>query len=104
MLFRSGAGTNGTVLVAVIDIPAAGIVATNGTPLRFRGNMPPGNTGAMTFKLPLNPLHGEAQIEHLRDLDFAEESRRVKTFWSERARTGLAVEFPLRFREKNFSL
>ena len=44
--------------------------------------MPPGTSGAMTIKIPLDRLTGEAQLNHLHDLEFDQEYRRLKRSWS----------------------
>lgn len=77
-------------LVAVLEIPASGIVTTNGSRLEFQANMPPGNTGAMVVKLPLRPPQSDGEIEPLRDLQFDQELQRVKRHWARRGHNGRA--------------
>jgi hypothetical protein len=87
--------TNAPVLAGAIDIAAAGIAGAKGSTLRFRGNMPPGNTGAMTIKIPLGRLRDNAAIERLRDLEFDGELRRVKQFWGDHGKSGGAGPLPV---------
>jgi hypothetical protein len=63
-------------LVAAIDIGAEGVHESSGRQLKFRGHMPPGTSGAMTIKLPLERLAGQDQWEQLHALEFDEEFRR----------------------------
>jgi hypothetical protein len=86
-------------LVAVIDVPATGIAGARGNGLRFRGSMPPGTSGAMTIKIPLAPLNDAAAMSRLSELEFDEEFRRVKRFWTERLKDATAVGMPLAFAE-----
>lgn len=86
--------TNASVFLVAIDVPASGIASTNGQQLRFQGNMPPGNTGAMTIKWPFTPPKGEPEIDRLRDLQFSEELYRVKRSWENR---GNGQPIPLTF-------
>ena len=86
--FRDGlvyatAGTN-SVLMAVVDIASSGVVVTNGTELRFKGNMPPGTSGAMVLKIPLGRVDDQPVIDRLLDLEFDQELRRIRKFWSNR--------------------
>jgi hypothetical protein len=81
--------------VAALEIPASGIVSTNGLRLEFQANMPPGNTGATVVKLPLHLPQGEAEIDQLRDLQFDQELQRVKRHWEKH---GLGPA-PVRFLE-----
>jgi hypothetical protein len=79
-------GTHAAGLLAAIDIPASGIAVAEGPQLRFSGNMPPANSGAMTFKFPAAAPTAPKEIERLRDLDFVEELRRVKRGWANRSK------------------
>ncbi len=85
--------------VAVVAVPATGIHTTRGSALRFRGSMPPGTSGSMTFKIPLRPLSGEAASTRLRELEFDEEFRRVKRFWAERTNDIPAGARPMALQE-----
>jgi len=69
-------------VIAAIEIGAEGIAESSGPRLKFRGQMPPGTSGAMTIKIPLDRLTGEAQLNHLHDLEFDQEYRRLKRSWS----------------------
>jgi hypothetical protein len=40
--------------------------------------MPPGTSGAMTIKIPLDPVAGQMQLDQLHDLEFDEAYRRAK--------------------------
>ena len=90
--------TNGesNVFLAALDVPASGIASTNGLRLQFHGNIPPGNTGSMTVKLPLVPPRGEDEIEQLRDLQFDQELQRVKRHWKKHGRN---TPVPVRFAD-----
>jgi hypothetical protein len=72
----------GSRLVALVDVATSGIASPSGSPLRFRGNMPPGISGAMVIKIPCGEVTGEPALNRLRDLEFDEEWRRVKKFWT----------------------
>jgi hypothetical protein len=61
--------------------------------------MPPGTSGAMTIKIPLAPLNDAAAMSRLSELEFDEEFRRVKRFWTERLKDATAVGMPLAFAE-----
>jgi len=86
----SGASDN---FLAALEIPASGIVNTNGLRLDFHGNIPPGNTGAMVVKFPLAPPSREDEIEQLRDLQFDQELQRVKRHWEKHGRVPAPVRF-----------
>jgi hypothetical protein len=75
-------------LLGLIEIGAEGVDESAGARLKFRGHMPPGTSGAMTIKIPLDRVKGEEQINRLHDLEFDEEYRRTKRRWSS------AVEAP----------
>lgn len=94
-LIFSNESSSGQFL-AVINVPSSGVAGTNGLRLRFRGNMPPGNTGSMVVKLPFAPPAGEADIDRLRDLEFDNELQRVKRHWEKHGRKAAA---PVRFSE-----
>jgi hypothetical protein len=68
-------------VIAAIEIGAEGIEESSGPRLKFRGQMPPGTSGAMTIKIPLERLTGEEQFNHLHDLEFDQEYRRLKRSW-----------------------
>lgn len=93
------AGPTGPLLVAVVDVAGEGIAEAAGPRLRFRGNMPPGTSGAMTIKIPAGKLEGEAAISRLRDLEFDDELRCVKRFWRARQEAGSAPLLPVVFAE-----
>ncbi len=82
--------------VAMLEIPASGIVSTNGLRLEFHANMPPGNAGAMVVKLPIHSPRDETEIEQLRDLQFDQELQRVKRHWEKH---GLNLPAPVRFAD-----
>jgi len=88
---------NGSMPLSVVEIAPAGIAGTNGLALRFRGNIPPGNSGAMTISIPMIAAKREAALDRLRDLDFEEEFSRVKRFWSERVKTNDLHRVPVGF-------
>jgi hypothetical protein len=90
-------GATGALPLAVVDIPPTGIGVTRGPALRFRGSMPPGTSGSMTLKIPLNRLNGDAALSRLRELEFDEEFRRVKRFWADRGKAGDSHRFPVAF-------
>ena len=69
-------------MIAAIEIGAEGIEESAGPRLKFRGHMPPGTSGAMTIKIPLDRLAGEAQLNQLHDLEFDQEYRRTKRLWA----------------------
>jgi hypothetical protein len=89
-------GQPGPVLAA-IDIPATGIRQTLGAVLTFQGNIPPGEKGAMTIKIPLGNRISEASLLQLRDLDFESELRRVKKAWKSLNPSGTGLKMPLVF-------
>jgi hypothetical protein len=86
------------VFLGVLDVAGSGVAGTNGPQLRFQGNMPPGTSGAMTFKLPQRALAGNEHLNQLRDLDFDEEFQRVKKFWKNQ--TGPAARPPVVWAEE----
>lgn len=69
-------------VIAAIEIGAEGIEKSSGPRLKFRGQMPPGTSGAMTIKIPLDRLTGEVQLDRLQDLEFDQEYRQLKKSWS----------------------
>ena len=69
-------------VIAAIEIGAEGIAESSGPRLKFRGQMPPGTSGAMTIKIPLDRLPGVEQLDRLHDLEFDQEYRRLKRFWT----------------------
>jgi len=87
--------------LAVVDIPPTGIGVTRGPALRFRGSMPPGTSGSMTLKIPLNPLKGEPALSRLRELEFDEEFRRVKRFWTDQLKAAPLEGLPVAFAPEN---
>ena len=94
-------GREAALLLAVVDVPPTGIGSTRGPALRFRGHMPPGTSGAMTVKIPVNPLQGDEALRRLRELDFDEEFRRVKRYWADRVKAGKTNDFPLGFASES---
>lgn len=82
-LVRWVAGDAAPVLAA-INVPAEGVDATEGDALGFHGHMPPGTSGAMTIKIPLDRIQGEAAENALRDLEFDEQFRKVRRAWQQR--------------------
>jgi hypothetical protein len=82
-------------VVASVEISGTGIATTNGTQLRFRGHMPPGTSGWMTIKIPVCRLEGDQALNQLRDLEFDEESRRLKRAWRARLETGSPQSLPV---------
>jgi hypothetical protein len=89
-------GTNRQTLGA-IEVPSTGVAGTNGLRLLFRGSMPPGTTGSMTFKIPLFPCRDDQKWEDVRDLEFGAELRRVKRFWMERFESSGTLPTPVAF-------
>lgn len=79
-----GGGGGEHVVIAAIGVPAEGVEATDGEELRFHGHMPPGTSGAMTVKIPLGPVDGEASENALLDLVFDEQFRKVRRAWEQR--------------------
>lgn len=71
--------------LAMVDIPGEGIACTNGTQVRFQGNMPPATSGAMTIKIPSSPLTSLQTLERLMDLAFDDELTRLKRAWKKPA-------------------
>ena len=69
-------------VIGVIEIGAEGIEESSGPRLKFRGQMPPGTSGAMTIKIPLDRVTGVEQLDRLHDLEFDQETRRVKRLWT----------------------
>jgi len=92
-------GAPGALPLAVVDIPPTGMGVTRGPALRFRGSMPPGTSGSMTLKIPVNPLNGDAALSRLRELEFDEAFRRVKRFWTDRIKAGASDPLPLALAE-----
>lgn len=66
------------VAFAALDIPAEGVADLEGKVLRFRGDMPPGTSGSMTLKIPLQPVERMEDWHALQDLEFDIELRRTK--------------------------
>lgn len=91
------AGKTPSPLLALVDIPAGGVAVAEGPRLQFQGNMPPGTSGAMTIKIPLADLNGEAALNRLRFLDFTEEMARVRKYWQTKLKTSPPVSLPLAF-------
>jgi len=81
MIYAAEGATNS--LVGIIDIPSSGVVCTNGMKLCFEGNIPPSNNGSMTLKLPLGKLNTPKDVERLAEMEFEDELRRVKQYWSD---------------------
>jgi hypothetical protein len=90
-------GAGGKTFLGAIEIPAGGVAAAEGWQLRFHGSMPPGTSGAMTFKYPLTELSGEKALDPLRFMDFTEELRRVRQYWQTRIKDGGHSIFPVVF-------
>ena len=90
-------GADGKTFLGAIEIPASGVAAAEGVQLRFQGSMPPGTSGAMSFKYPLTELSGEKALDQLRFLDFTEELRRVRKHWQTRIKAGGHLVFPVVF-------
>ncbi|MGC8742590.1 MAG: hypothetical protein ACP5T0_01760 [Verrucomicrobiia bacterium] len=63
---------------AFIDIPAGCVVEENGGGLKFSGNMPPGTTGAMVFKIPIKPLDRDIETKWFVDLEYADALEKFK--------------------------
>lgn len=82
-------GPSEKICLGAIEIPSGGVAETEGSQLRFRGHMPPGTSGAMTFKLTLGTLNGEKALERLHFMDFTEESRRVRQYWKNHAQKSI---------------
>ena len=82
-----------------LDVSATGLGSMKGPQLQFRGNMPPGTSVAMTIKIPAAKLAGEEAMRRLRDLEFAEEFRRVKRFWAEHLKSGYTATPPVAFQK-----
>jgi hypothetical protein len=91
------AGKSSSPLLALVDIPAGGVGVADGTRLQFQGNMPPGTSGAMTIKIPLADLNGEAELNRLRFLDFTEEMLRVRKYWQTKLKTSPPASLPVAF-------
>jgi len=90
-------GTGEVSPLAMIEVPATGIAGTRGPALQFRGAMPPGTSGSMTLKIPVNPLSGDAALNRLRELEFDEEFRRVKRFWTDQLKAAPLAGLPIAF-------
>jgi hypothetical protein len=80
-------------LLAQIEVASTGIEQSHGSELRFRGHMPPGSSGAMTVKIPLQSGLSVQDGERLREMDFSEELERVRRFWSAAAGAGRGEEY-----------
>jgi len=85
-----------TSVIVVFDLPTGGIVATNGPGFRFSGSMPPGTSGAMTLKIPVNALIGPERLELLQEMEFDEELKRVNRYWASQATGPSRPPVPLR--------
>jgi len=70
--------TDASVPLGVIDVPAEGVDTLEGNQLRFRGEMPPGTSGALTLKIPLSALTEPAALDALHDLEFDRAFRRAR--------------------------
>jgi hypothetical protein len=64
-------------LVGALEIPESGIKVARGEALKFYGSIPPSLKGAMTFKIPLEPLVGTEAADWLLDLEFEGALRRA---------------------------
>ncbi len=85
--------------MASIDIPTGGVAEEAGDVIRFHGNMPPSITGAMVIKIPLAPMGQSNAIEQLRLMNFDDEFRRVKRFWSQPTFHTNVLLHPIRLRK-----
>lgn len=63
---------------AFIDIPTGCVVEEKGSGLKFSGNMPPGTTGAMVFKIPIKPLDRDIETKWFVDLEYPDALEKFK--------------------------
>jgi len=62
--------------------------------LRWRPALPAQGRAEMVVKIPFITLDQPAEIQRLRELDFADELSRVRDFWRERADAGCQIRVP----------
>lgn len=75
VLWLSVGGSN--IPLAVLEVPSSGVKNHEGTLLRFSGNMPPSEKGALTLKIPLHEDVKTETVEALKDVEFSQELRRA---------------------------
>lgn len=92
-------GSQGNGVVAALEIPSGTTIRAAGDKLQFQGQMPPGTSGSMTVKIPIRLAPSEAEIARIRDLDFDQELRRVKRFWTESSTIRSVKPLPVGFAE-----
>jgi len=86
---------SGEALRCLVDVQSSAFTAHTNQQVQFSGNLPPGAEGHMIVKIPFITLDQPGEIQRLRNLDWDEEFKRVKQFWTARAEAGARITTPI---------
>jgi hypothetical protein len=86
---------SGDVLRCQVDVSSSAFTAHTNRQIQFSGNLPPGSEGHMIVKIPFITLDQPGELEQLRALDWDEEFKRVKKFWTSRADASARIITPV---------